>query len=104
MTTQNYLIVESNIVTNTVVWDGDINTWQPPVDSIQLVAETTPALLWESIPDTNPPEFYLKEYIGAGDIGFTWDATTQVLTTNQLKPTPPKPALGQPTANGTTTI
>ena len=49
MTTQNYLIVEAHIVTNNVVWDGDVNTWTPPADSIQLIQATTPAMIWEAV-------------------------------------------------------
>ena len=94
MTTQNYLIVEANIVTNNVVWDGDVNTWTPPADSIQLIQATTPAMVWvgtkvENLPATIPPTYTitynLEEVVGAGDIGFTWNGT--VLTTNQPKPT-----------------
>jgi hypothetical protein len=101
---KNYLIIESNIVNNIVLWDGNTNMWHPPINSIQLVAETTPALLWDIIPSSHPPEYYLKEYMGVGDIGFTWDETTQVLTTNQPKPTLSEPALDQPKANGVVTI
>ena len=94
MTTQNYLIVEANVVTNNVVWDGDVNTWTPPADSIQLIQATTPAMVWvgtkvENLPATIPPTYTitynLEEVVGAGDIGFTWNGT--VLTTNQPKPT-----------------
>ena len=85
MTTQNYLIVEANIVTNNVVWDGDVNTWTPPADSIQLIQATTPAMVWELNADKT--DYVLTEQVGAGDIGFTWDGT--VLTTNQPKPSIP---------------
>ena len=88
MTTQNYLIVEANVVTNNVVWDGDVNTWTPPSDSIQLIQATTPAMIWQTvIVDGKITDFVLGEQIGAGDIGFTWDGT--VLTTNQSKPVIP---------------
>ena len=111
MTTQNYLIVEANVVTNNVVWDGDVNTWMPPVDSIQLVQSTTPAMVWvgirtENLPATDPPTYTityeLQEQIGVGSIDFTWDGS--VLTTNEPRPTPPKEAPNQPTTTGTTTI
>jgi len=88
MTTQNYLIVESNIVTNNVVWDGNTQTWQPPADSIQLVDATTPALIWEPVTvDGKTTDWVLVEVIGAGDIGFTWNGS--VLTTNEPKPPVP---------------
>ena len=94
MTTQNYLMVNpSNVVDNICVWDGDVNTWTPPADSIQLIQATTPAMVWigttvENLPATIPPTYTttynLEEVVGAGSIGFTWDGT--VLTTNQPKP------------------
>jgi hypothetical protein len=88
MTTQNYLIIESNVVTNNVVWDGNPNTWQPPTGSIQLVDATTPAMVWRAtIVDGVITAWNLVEEIGAGDIGFTWDGT--VLTTNEPQPTIP---------------
>ena len=93
MTTQNYLIVEANIVTNNVVWDGNTQTWTPPADSIQLIQSTTPSMVWvgttvENLPATIPPTYTttynLEEVVGSGGIGFTWDGA--ILTTNQLKP------------------
>jgi hypothetical protein len=96
MTIQTYLIIENNVVNNAVLWDGDVNTWQPPQGSIQLVQKTTPALVWK-LNDLIPPSYVLTEVIGAGDIGFTWDGT--VLTTNEPQPT----IKTQPTTVGTTT-
>ena len=90
MTTQNYLIIEQNIVTNVVVWDGNTQTWQPPIDSIQLVLVTTPAMIWELNQDQT--EYVLTEELGAGGIGFTWDGS--VLTTNLPKPPNPNTAPG----------
>ena len=91
MTIQNYLIIESNVVTNVCVWDGDTNIWTPPAGSIALVQATIPAMVWIDIaPVTKPPTFpdyVLQEIMGAGDIGFTWNGT--VLTTNQPKPVIP---------------
>lgn len=88
MAIQNYLIVENNIVTNNVVWDGNTQTWQPPVDSVQLVQATTPAMIWDPIlVDDKITGWVLSEHIGYGTIGFTWDGT--ILMTNQ--PEPPTP-------------
>ena len=85
MTTQNYLEIQSNVVTNIVVWDGDTNTWQPPADATMLVQATTPAMVWQ----WNGTAWVLTEKIGQSSIGFTWNGT--VLTTNQPEPTvPPK--------------
>jgi hypothetical protein len=93
MTTQNYLVVENNVVDNIVLWDGDINTWQPPTDATMLVQATTPAMIWELNADKT--DNVLVEVVGVGQIGFTWNGT--VLTTNQ--PKPPIPV--QPVTTGT---
>jgi hypothetical protein len=84
MTAENYLVIENNAVTNIVIWDGDVNTWQPPADSIVLVQATTPAMVWVFDYTTDPYTSTLEEVMGEGAIGFTWDGT--VLTTNQPKP------------------
>lgn len=85
MTTQNYLIIENNAVTNIVVWDGNTQTWAPPVGSTQLVKDTTPAMVW--ILNQDKTEWVLSEIVGIADIGFTWNGT--VCTTNQSKPATP---------------
>jgi len=85
MTTQNYLMVQSNVVTNNVVWDGDTQTWTPPSNATMLVDATTPAMVWELNQDKT--DYILVEQIGAGDIGFTWNGS--VLTTNEPQPTIP---------------
>jgi len=85
MTTQNYLIIEFNIVTNNVVWDGNPDTWQPPAGSIQMIDATTPAMIWQPVlVNSKVIDFVLEEQLGAGDIGFTWNGS--VLTTNEPKP------------------
>ena len=86
MTIQNYLVVENNIVTNVVIWDGNTNTWQPPSNATMLIQATTPALIWQS-DNLIPPAWILVEVMGVGNIGFTWNNT--VLTTNQPKPIKP---------------
>lgn len=95
MTTQNYLVVENNVVTNIVVWDGNTQEWQPPADATMLVQATTPAMVWEY--DATTKTYVLTEVIGAGAIGFTWNGS--VLTTNQPQPIVP----AQPKTTGTTT-
>jgi len=95
MTTQNYLIIENNVVTNLCLWDGDTNTWMPPTDSVQLVASTTPAIIW--VLNADKTDFVLQEMMGLGSIGYTWDGTT--LTTNEPKPELPP----QPVTTGTVT-
>jgi hypothetical protein len=96
MTTQNYLVVENNVVTNICVWDGDTNTWTPPADATMLIQADTQAKVWAYDKASNT--YVLTEELGAGAIGFTWDGS--VLTTNEPQPAPPKE---QPVATGTTT-
>jgi hypothetical protein len=99
MTTQNYLIIESNVVSNIVLWDGDVNIWTPPADSIQLIQETTPAMVWMPVfTDGKITDYVLTEVLGAGQIGFTWNGTT--VNTTDPKPTIPT----QPVTTGTQTI
>jgi hypothetical protein len=86
MTTQNYLIVENNVVINNIVWDGNVNTWQPPLSATMLIQKTTPAIIWlNSNPINEIPNYVLTEVIGVGDIGFIWNGS--VLTTNEPNPT-----------------
>ena len=98
---QNYLIVQNNVVTNSVVWDGNAQTWQPPADAVMLIQSITPALVWQSN-GLIPPSWVLTEVLGAGSIGFTWNGS--VLTTNQPEPAPQQAASNQPNTTGTTTI
>jgi hypothetical protein len=88
MTIQNYLVVESNVVTNDVVWDGNTETWTPPINATMLIQSTTPAIIWQAIVvDKVVTDWELVEVIGAGVIGFIWNGT--VLTTNEPKPAIP---------------
>jgi hypothetical protein len=85
---QNYLIVEQNVVTNIVVWNGDTTVWTPPSGSISLIQAVTPAMIWEPVIVNNQiTDYVLTEVVGSGSIGFTWDGS--VLTTNQPKPAVP---------------
>ena len=83
--TQNYLIIEQNIVTNVCVWNGDTSIWTPPQGSIALVQATTPAMIWEL--NVDKTAYVLTEVLGAGGIGFTWDGS--IVTTNEPHPEPP---------------
>jgi hypothetical protein len=84
--TQNYLIIESNIVTNVVLWNGDTTQWTPPTGSISLVQANTPAMVWKLNADRT--DWILVEEIGVGSIGFTWDGTSCI--TNEPQPPSPK--------------
>lgn len=72
----------TNIVDNVCVWDGNPNTWQPPANYLMLVQDITPAIVW--VLNEAKTDYELKQVMGAGSIGFTWDGT--VCTTNQPKP------------------
>jgi len=86
---QEYLIIENNVVTNNVVWDGNTDTWTPPAGSIAIIRSTAPAMIWFLDSSLVPKDFVLNQVIGAGEVGFTWNGT--VLTTNQPKPQIPTP-------------
>jgi hypothetical protein len=97
MTTQNYLVIQENVVTNNVVWDGNTEYWQPPSDATMLIQADTKALVWKVNEDKT--DWVLVEVLGAGDIGFTWNPSAQVLTNNEPKPLIPI----QPITTGTQT-
>ena len=88
-----------NVVDNICVWDGDINTWQPPQGYTMLVQATTPAMIWKL--NTDKTNYVLTEEMGMTDIGFTWNGT--VCTTNESKPQTNTLAT-QPVTEGTQTI
>ena len=99
---QNYLIIESNVVSNVVVWNGDTTQWTPPQGSIALVQATTPAMIWVPVYTNNKiTDFVLGEQLGAGALGFTLDGT--VCTTNEPKPEVPTFPANQPISTGTVT-
>jgi hypothetical protein len=93
MTTQNYLMIQDNVVINICVWDGNTQTWQPPQDATMLVLATTPTKIWEL--NTEKTDYVLTDSIGNADIGFTWEGSFAV--TNQPKPDAPV----QPVSTGT---
>lgn len=86
MIIQGYLIIELNVVTNTVDWDGNTQTWQPPQGSTTLVQATTPSKIWAL--NLEKTDYVLTETVGDAVIGFTWDGTYCI--TNQPKPTLPQ--------------
>lgn len=104
MSIKEYLIIENNVVTNNVVWDGDTQSWMPPTDATMLVTATTPALVWELNMTVSPSIYELTQVIGAGGIGFTWDAISALLTTNASHPEAIAPKANQPTTTGTQTL
>lgn len=82
MENQNYMIVQENVVTNIIIWNGDTSQWTPPSDATMLVQSSTPAKVW--VADEMLKDYVLQEHLGAGAINFTWDGS--VLTTNEPKP------------------
>lgn len=91
---QNYLQIQTNVVTNIIIWDGGPD-WTPPSDATMLIQATTNAKIW--LLNSAKTAYELTEVMGTGQIGFTWDGT--ILTTNQLQPNPPI----QPVTTGTQT-
>lgn len=95
MAIENYLIIENNVVTNIVLWDGNEQTWLPPANSIVLCQATTPTKDWKLDSSFNPPDYVLTEYNGGSQLDYLWDGTKCV--TNL--PKPPTPV--QPSTEGT---
>lgn len=94
MINQNYLIIQNNVVTNIIVWNGDTSIWTPPADSIQLVEKDTPLLLWSPVYGTDPItekqiiiDWILTQQTGFIEIGFTWNGAECI--TNAPKPLVP---------------
>lgn len=91
MINMDYLMIQNNLVTNCVVWDGNLETWTPPDDALMLPQETTPAMVWVLVDG----DYELQSQIGQAQIGFAWNGTECV--TNEPKPTQPT----QPITTGT---
>jgi hypothetical protein len=100
MTTQNYLMIQENIVTNVCLWDGNTQTWQPPAEATMLVAETTQTKVWKL--DTELKNYVLIDSVGDAGIGFTWDGSFCI--TAEPKPEKLTPASDQPETTGTVTL
>jgi hypothetical protein len=96
MNTQNYLVIQSNVVANICVWDGDTSTWTPPADALMLVKETTECMVW--VLNEDKTDWVLGETTGKAEIGFTWNGSKCI--TNEEKPSP----VVQPTTSGTQNI
>ena len=92
MTVQNYLQIQNNIVSNIIVWDGNLDTWTPPSDATMLIQADIYAWIWISVIDVETKkitDWVLDKELGCGGVGFTYDLTTQTLTTNEPKPSIP---------------
>ena len=63
MESQEYFLIENGIVTNSVMWDGNPETWMPPAGATMLISATTPAMLWEL---TTPQGYQIVQAMGAG--------------------------------------
>lgn len=77
MIEENYLIIENNIVTNIVYWNGDTTVWQPPEGAITLAQSKVPANVMVITGDdiSNNVQAKLTEVMGVGEIGFVWNGT-----------------------------
>lgn len=80
----------TNVVDSICLWDGDTSTWTPPPNTLMLIQANTQALVWKPvIVDNKVVDYVLVEELGVGAVGFTWNTTTQILTTNEPKPAIP---------------
>ena len=85
MSAKNYLVIKENVVTDIVVWDGNVATWTPPTGTIALAQESTPTKIWRRTEDFN--DYELVDSTGDACIGFTYDGSACV--TNETKPEVP---------------
>jgi hypothetical protein len=95
---KNYLLINqsTNIVDNVIVWNGDVNTWQPPSGYLLLEQDTTPSMYWnEVIVDGVVVDWVLETVMGLGQINFTWNGAACI--TDQPKPPIPTPPSPEPT-------
>ena len=105
MTDKIYCMVnkDTNICDNVVVWNGDVQQWQPPSNYLMLIQENTltknwiwnrELLEWQAFPDS----------VNDGGIGDTWDGTYLTPPMPTEPPALPVVAQNQPTSTGTTTL
>jgi len=82
---QSYVLIDiksnPNYCDNVVIWDGDTNKWNPPLNHIALSQKDTPVKVWEQI---DSDTWNLVPSIGGGGIGWEWDGT--YLITNESMP------------------
>lgn len=99
MTVENYLMINesTNVVENVCLWDGNLNTWQPPTGYLMLVQANTMALIWAW--DKEIPDWILTQQIGQAQIGFTWNGAECVTDVPK-----PAPLQAQPSSEGTQTV
>lgn len=97
MTAQNYCMVneQTNVCDNVVMWDGNPNTWTPPVGYLMLVQDTTPAKNWQWDPVA---KIWKLVVYGLGNIGFTWDGIYLITDT------PEPPPIVDPVVTGAQTL
>lgn len=96
METKWYLLVkeETDIVKLSLLWDGNLDTWQPPAGYILLERDITPILVWKLDKNVTPNEYVLSEEMISDNmsiasfLGSVWNGS--VLTTNQPKPELPQ--------------
>lgn len=79
------MVNPENICDNVCLWDGNPETWQPPLGYTMLIQDETPSKTWVLDKETN--QYVLTDSIGLGSVGFTWDGT--FLITSEPQPVPP---------------
>lgn len=77
----DYLIIENNIVTNVILWDGNTNTWTPPENSIYLLRSSTPEKTRGNVHyDVNPvlPDGSIVVRPNYANLGHIYDSENDV--------------------------
>lgn len=46
---KKYVLVKDNVIYNSILWDGDLNTWQPPEDGTVVIQNSSAGIgdWWE---------------------------------------------------------
>lgn len=105
MTIQQYALVdkETNIISGTVMWDGDVSTWAPPETQYAVVEADYQYMVWKYDLDLQEWVLAADDPFNPGDeVGAMFDGNAFITT--EPKPQPLPPANDQPTNTGTVTI
>jgi hypothetical protein len=88
MTVENYLMInkQTNLVDNLVMWDGNVNSWNPPSEYLMLPVATTMAYdwFWSDVLQ----DWELQENMGGANIGDTWNGSACITSATKESNTP----------------
>jgi hypothetical protein len=97
MTNKSYLLIneQTNVCENSIIWDGNPETWTPPAN--YLILEQSPIKMKVWMWNSETKDYELQIVDSGMQFGFIWDGT--YLVTNESKP-----VIVQPESTGTQTL